>query len=163
MDVEKHAPFTKSPLDPWRGTGQVAKRMGLPVPFEPANRLMTTGLPETAIDIAGNEVRLDHDYIQHIATIKTTATMIGASGMGHLPPENHIITAPTPHPVGMPKMGRAPSPCPCRSKECMEEYEKTSAEFAKIIEAFKRDSDRLVAEAEARQKRINGEARVRDA
>jgi hypothetical protein len=29
MDVEKCAPFTKSPLDPWRGTGREAKRLGL--------------------------------------------------------------------------------------------------------------------------------------
>ena len=116
MDVETHAPFTKSPLDPWRGTGQVAKRMGLPVPMEPVNRLMTTGLPETATDIAGNVVRLDHDYIKHIATIKTTTTMIGVSGMGHTPAQNHIVK---------PKPKREPSPCPCKSKECNDEYEKS--------------------------------------
>lgn len=97
MDVETHAPFTKSPLDPWRGTGQVAKRIGLPVPIIPANRLITTGLPETATDIAGNVVKLDHDYIKHVATIKTATTV---------------------------KPKREPSPCPCKSKECNDEYEK---------------------------------------
>lgn len=74
MDVDKHAPFTKSPLDPWRGTGQVAKRIGLPMPTIAADRKLTLGSPETAMDIAGNIVPLDKDYIKHVATIKTTVS-----------------------------------------------------------------------------------------
>jgi hypothetical protein len=47
MEVDKVAPFTKSPLDAWRGTGRVAKSLGL-------TRQMTTGA---------------EDYIKHVATI----------------------------------------------------------------------------------------------
>jgi hypothetical protein len=48
-----------------------------------------------AFDIAGNLIDIG-DYKKHIATIQTTATVIpepiiiGASGMGHLPPSKHI-------------------------------------------------------------------------
>ena len=48
MDVEKVAPFTISPLDAWRGTGQVAKSLGL-------TRQRSLGANE--------------DYLKHVATI----------------------------------------------------------------------------------------------
>lgn len=38
---------TKSPLDAWRGSGRLAKKMGLPVPA-PAIRSETYGAPDAA-------------------------------------------------------------------------------------------------------------------
>lgn len=40
--MEKIVPVAPSPLDAYRGRGQVAKKMGLPVPAQ-ATRLMTLG------------------------------------------------------------------------------------------------------------------------
>ena len=46
MDIEAFG-ITKSPLDPWRGSGRLAKKMGLPVPA-PAVRTETYTEPDSA-------------------------------------------------------------------------------------------------------------------
>ena len=75
------------PLDPWRGTGRVAKAMGLPVfpskPVEPlARQVAVTSEPDPAT---------------------ATITKLLAEG-----------------------------PCPCKSKECAEEYERLTKAIASL-------------------------------
>jgi len=36
--------YAPSPLDPWRGTGRIAKQMGLPVPAPPAQPMTKSSL-----------------------------------------------------------------------------------------------------------------------
>jgi len=61
--------------------------------------------PKYAIDIAGNVVSIDYDYINYVATIKDAEkfeklislsdTITAVSGMGHLDPKQHIINKAT--------------------------------------------------------------------
>lgn len=62
-----------------------------------------------SIDIAGNVVPIDYDYIKHVATITNTANAVipvsfeqphferlislsGVSGFGHTDPKTHLIS-----------------------------------------------------------------------
>lgn len=59
-----------------------------------------------AIDLAGNKVSLDYDYIKYVATIKSPIPIViekkneevvimDVSGMGHLNPKQHLINRAT--------------------------------------------------------------------
>lgn len=73
---------------------------------------METNKPTHAIDIAGNKVPIDYEYINYVATIKTALpiiienkpfealislsdTMTAVSGMGHIDPKQHFINKTT--------------------------------------------------------------------
>lgn len=85
-----------------------------------------------------------------IPTIMSNAVLIGASGMGHTDPKKHII--------GMPVEGRPPSPCPCGSKECQDDYDKQKKEAMAILDAMIKQSERLEL-----QRKLDAMSLVRDA
>jgi hypothetical protein len=96
--------------------------------------------PEYAFDIAGNNVKVDWEYVdkiekerqeeikKYIATIKDLIPIQSLYKISPdfdfetllkntLPPINEVIVKPD-------EKKRSVSPCPCGSKECLEYYEK---------------------------------------
>lgn len=91
---EKMAPFVPSPLDAWRGSGRIAKQMGLPVFATPAIKpspfLMEAPPPrgrELKRQVAAPKSSKSMspcpcgcDRIDQIATIKTVVITAGEGG-----------------------------------------------------------------------------------
>ena len=97
-----------------------------------------------------------------IPTLMSNTVLIGSSGMGHLPASSHIIncTKDTTNYINtvatiknipmcmeeipnLPVNGRPPSPCPCGSKDCEEDYEKIKKEAFAIRDAMIKQSEQL--------------------
>lgn len=147
--VEKMSEFcieacgiTKSPLDDWRGSGRIAKEKGFFVSPVGGNVVMR---PEYAFDIAGNNVKIDWEYVdkvekerqeeltKYIATIKDIIpkqSVYKIKEIGEVvewkDTDFETLLSQTLPPVNevIVKPKRSISPCPCGSKECLEYFEK---------------------------------------
>jgi hypothetical protein len=127
--------ITRSPLDDWRGSGRIAKEKGLwagggnvIVHPEFASR------PEYAFDIAGNNVKIDWAYVEkvekerqeeltkYIATIKNIIPKQSLYKIVETSAGEPLVEGVDYEVLKPIEKKRSMSPCPCNSKECIEDY-----------------------------------------
>ena len=121
--------LTRSPLDDWRGSGRIAKEKGL---WAGGGNVIVH--PEYAFDIAGNNVKIDWAYVEkvekerqeelikYIATIKEIIPKQSLYKMVETSAGEPLVEGIDYEVLKPIEKKRSVSPCPCKSKECMEDY-----------------------------------------